>query len=100
MKVRGMCRVEKCKFYNVSLLDLGKHVREAHKMTLAQHKLLPLSSHHRVIENSQGKKHMKHRKVKICLYPNCTSRQAHQQDLTKHLRRQHGISRREYTALR
>ena len=65
-------------------------------MTLAQHKLLPLSSFQHATETGQLKPYMKHRKVEICFHSSCVYKQNHYHDLTRHLRVQHGIYRKQY----
>ena len=88
----GTCRVEGCRKYHVFLKNLKIHVSNCHKLTLAQHSLLPLSSLRHVIVNGRSKSYMHYRKIELCLLAPCKDYHF----LTGHLKNIHNMTRSDY----
>lgn len=94
--MKGKCRVVGCRYYHFQLKNLQKHIQKAHKMMLTEHNKLPISSSEHITRNGKNERYLKYRKIEYCLHERCYLKHNAYSDLSKHIRKQHGLSRKQY----
>ncbi|XP_066912973.1 uncharacterized protein [Clytia hemisphaerica] len=99
-KQSGTCRVKDCKYYHKFLKNLKGHIERTHSLTLAEHKKLPPSLLGIAIKQNEGKDYMRYRVAEPCQIEGCKKFMKPFNDLTRHLRISHDLTRKEYNEKR
>uniref|UniRef100_A0A7M5XQ13 C2H2-type domain-containing protein n=2 Tax=Clytia hemisphaerica TaxID=252671 RepID=A0A7M5XQ13_9CNID len=92
----GKCRVKGCRFYHKFLKNLKRHVEHSHKMTLAEHRKLPPSLLAVSVKKNESKGYMRYRVTEPCQIKRCKRFMQPFNDLTRHLRVSHNMTRKSY----
>ena len=90
-----VCRVVTCNLYGEILKQPKIHCRSAHGMTVEDNLNLPPFDP----EKKKLPKYMKYRREERCFYPNCNQYGRLLRMLSKHVRRMHGLTYKEYVKL-
>eukprot|EP00795_Rhopilema_esculentum_P002633 gene2633-830_t len=95
-QLEGPCRVKNCRSYGKIFLDLYRHLKLYHPLlTVVDHRKLPVPSDNDLL-SANHRPYMKYRKREFCKVTGCPKQWEAFNDLTRHLRKKHKISREEY----
>ncbi|XP_065069967.1 uncharacterized protein LOC135694979 isoform X2 [Rhopilema esculentum] len=88
----GCCRVRSCRYFGKVYVDLRRHLKDQHTMTLKDHSQLKRPTAEEIVHSYKSLDYMKYRAAEKCQVESCIEKGVPIRDLTRHLRKVHSMS--------